>query len=187
MQNQIQNLLLNTISQLQQKNLLPQNLDLKFTVEPTKNSAHGDFASNIALTIAKNIGKNPLALAELIAAALPKTATIEQVVVAKPGFINFYLSEQASQQIIIDILEQKNKYAHLDHGKNKNVIIEFVSSNPTGPLHVGHGRGAAFGATVANLLETMGFIVHREYYVNDAGRQMDVLTTSIWLRYLFPC
>ncbi len=110
-----------------------------------------------------------------------------KVDIAGPGFINFYLSPTAYLGLVPHIIEQGPAYGRSDLGQGKRVQVEFVSANPTGPLHVGHGRGAAYGATVADLLEAVGFDVHREYYVNDAGRQMDILATSIWLRYLELC
>jgi arginyl-tRNA synthetase len=112
---------------------------------------------------------------------------LEKVEIAGPGFINFYLAPAAYHRVIHQILTLGDTFGRSDLGTGKSVQVEFVSANPTGPLHVGHGRGAAFGATVADLLEAVGFRVHREYYVNDAGRQMDILATSVWLRYLGLC
>lgn len=115
---------------------------------------------------------------------LPLSDEIANVDIAGPGFINFYLTEKALQDVVREVLLTDGIYGHNNIGQHKSVILEFVSSNPTGPLHVGHGRHAAYGATVANLLEAVGFKVHREYYVNDAGRQIQILALSIWLRYL---
>ncbi|EKE00764.1 MAG: hypothetical protein ACD_21C00283G0004 [uncultured bacterium] len=184
MQQQIKKLITESISKLQQQSKLADDLPFVVNVDPTKSSEHGDFSSNIAMLLAKNLRLNPIDLAKIIAAEIPISNIIKNVEVAKPGFINFYLTDQAHHEIINAIINSKDKFAYRDLGKDKMVMVEFVSSNPTGPLHVGHGRGAAFGATVANLLETMGFKVHREYYVNDAGRQIHVLALSIWLRYL---
>lgn len=153
-------------------------------LERTRDSAHGDFASNVALILAKELGKKPRAVADLIVKALPSLPEIEKVEVAGPGFINFYLTSIAKSQVIADILRLGEKYGYCDIAKGKTALVEFVSANPTGPLHVGHGRGAAFGAVVSDLLETIGYKVEREYYVNDAGRQMHILATSVWLRYL---
>lgn len=184
MHNKIKHILNSTISKLQDANKLPYDLRFEFNVEPSKNSAHGDFATNMAMVIAKELRSNPLPIAEAIVAEFPTTPLIEKIEIAKPGFINFFLTDKAFHELIAEILKNKEKYGHSDQGKDKSVMIEFVSANPTGPLHVGHGRGAAFGATVADLLTTQGYKVHREYYVNDAGRQMHVLALSIWLRYL---
>lgn len=156
-------------------------------VETTKDKEHGDFACNIALVLAKAAQCKPRELAELIVGALPVSLKLTKVTIAGPGFINFFLSPQALTSVVADIVAAGKNYAHTNIGKGKRVNIEFVSSNPTGPLHVGHGRHAAYGAAIANLLETIGFSVHREYYVNDAGRQMDIVAVSVWLRYLEVC
>lgn len=153
-------------------------------IEYTRDKQHGEFTTNIALLLANKLKQNPLAIAEKIAAALPHASFLKQVQAVAPGFINFHLAPAAFHTLLHDILHQGKQFGHTSIGKDKTVMVEFVSANPTGPLHVGHGRGAAFGDTVANLLETMGFDVHREYYVNDAGRQMQVLALSVWLRYL---
>jgi len=184
MQTRIKKILTDTIFQLQQQDQLPDDLSFIVNVDPTKNSEHGDFSSNIAMMLAKKAHLNPMDLAAIIAAAVAPDSLIKKIEVAKPGFINFHLAEHAFHQVVNSILDKQEKFAHSDLGKDRMVMLEFVSANPTGPLHVGHGRGAAFGASVANLLETMGFKVHREYYVNDAGRQMHVLALSVWLRYL---
>lgn len=184
MQQKIKQLLNAAITKLQDEHKLPEDLLATVNLEPTKNSDHGDFASNIAMLIAKEIKSNPMSIAEAIVAELPTSVYIENVAIAKPGFINFFLTIHAFQETVAAILTAKETYAHTNEGKNKMVMVEFVSANPTGPLHVGHGRGAAFGAATADLLATQGFKVHREYYVNDAGRQMHVLAVSIWLRYL---
>lgn len=159
----------------------------RMQIEATKDKKHGDFACNIALVLAKAVQRKPRELAEMIMKALPPSPHIAKVEIAGPGFINFFLSSLAFYQIIPDILREGGQYGRADIGKGKRVIVEFVSSNPTGPLHVGHGRHAAFGAVVSDLLEWVGFKVHREYYVNDAGRQMDILAASVWLRYLALC
>lgn len=153
-------------------------------IERTRAKEHGDYACNIALLLAKPLGKNPRELAENIVKVLPLSEQISRIEIAGPGFINFFIQEAAQLAIIRQILSQGENFGHSTVGAGKKVHIEFVSSNPTGPLHVGHGRGAAYGAVVADLLAAVGFKVHREYYVNDAGRQMDILATSVWLRYL---
>ncbi|WP_456407433.1 arginine--tRNA ligase [Thiolapillus sp.] len=153
-------------------------------VERTRDSSHGDFATNAAMVNVKAAGMKPRDLAEKIVAALPASAQISKVEIAGPGFINFYLTADAYHAVAPQIIEQAHDYGRSDLGKGKKVQVEFVSANPTGPLHVGHGRGAAYGAVVADLLQAVGFEVHREYYVNDAGRQMNILAASVWLRYL---
>ncbi len=153
-------------------------------ITPTKDKSQGDFASNVALVNAKSAGMPPRALADLIVAQLDKDDAIDYVEIAGPGFINFFLASGAAQSVVLDILAQKEKFGLSNVGAGQKIQIEFVSANPTGPLHVGHGRGAAYGATLANVLRAVGYDIHNEYYVNDAGRQMDILGTSVWLRYL---
>jgi len=156
-------------------------------VERARDKGHGDYSSNAAMVLAKLARAKPRDLAARLIAALPESALIERVEVAGPGFVNFFLSPAAYRSLVPEILTAGPAYGRSDRGAGKRVQVEFVSANPTGPLHVGHGRGAAYGAVVANLLTAMGFAVHREYYVNDAGRQMDILATSVWLRYLELC
>lgn len=153
-------------------------------IDATKDKQFGDFATNIALVLAKAVQKKPRELAESIVKALPASSDVTKVEIAGPGFINFFLSNHALHSVITEILQAGDKYGKTNIGKGQKVLLEFVSSNPTGPLHVGHGRHGAYGAVIANLLETIGYKVHREYYVNDAGRQMDILAVSVWLRYL---
>ncbi len=153
-------------------------------IERTRDTSHGDFATNAAMVNVKAAGMKPRDLAEKIVAALPENTQIHKVEIAGPGFINFYLTADAYHAVVPQIIEQAHDYGRSDLGKGKKVQVEFVSANPTGPLHVGHGRGAAYGAVVADLLQAVGFEVHREYYVNDAGRQMNILAVSVWLRYL---
>ncbi|MBN2689600.1 MAG: arginine--tRNA ligase [Gammaproteobacteria bacterium] len=153
-------------------------------IDRTRDEAHGDFATNIALVLAKDARQNPRMLAQALIEKIDVTDDIEKVEIAGPGFINFFLSKNAKFAVIKSIFDQKDRFGYGEVGANKRINLEFVSANPTGPLHVGHGRGAAFGATVANLLETQGYKVDKEYYVNDAGRQMHVLAVSVWLRYL---
>lgn len=156
-------------------------------VDPTKDKTHGDFASNIALILSKPTQRKPRDIAEQIIHALPASPHISKVEMAGPGFINFFLSPEALYSVVPRILSEKANFGRCKMGREKKILVEFVSSNPTGPLHVGHGRHAAYGAVVCNLLEAVGFKIFREYYVNDAGRQMDILATSIWLRYLGLC
>lgn len=156
-------------------------------IERTKDKLHGDFACNIAMMLAKPAKMNPRQIATLLVDAINKTDFITKIDIAGPGFINFYLSAESAQQIVKDVLTANEQFGRSQVGVGKRVQVEFVSANPTGPLHVGHGRGAAYGSVVSSLLMAAGFDVHREYYVNDAGRQMDILATSVWLRYLAAC
>jgi arginyl-tRNA synthetase len=156
-------------------------------IERTRDPAHGDFATNLALVLAKAVGSKPRELAGRLVAALPETPLVSRVEIAGPGFVNFFLSPTACHSVVPEILGAGHDYGRNDLGQGRRVQVEFVSANPTGPLHVGHGRGAAYGAVVADLLAAVGYSVHREYYVNDAGRQMDILATSVWLRYLELC
>ena len=160
------------------------DLSIESTVERTRDASHGDFATNIAMRLAKPARKNPREIAASIIAALPGSDDVDKVDVAGPGFINFHLSLTAFHAELETILQQGEKYGRQAQKDRPRILLEFVSANPTGPLHVGHGRLAAFGATVGNLLEAAGYPVHREYYVNDAGRQMDILGVSVWLRML---
>ncbi len=156
-------------------------------VDRTKDVSHGDFSTNAAMVMAKAARSRPRDLAIRLTEAMPQSELIEKVDIAGPGFINFHLAPSAYRQLVPQILEAGHDYGRSRLGAGKRVQVEFVSANPTGPLHVGHGRGAAYGAVVADLLAAVGFDVHREYYVNDAGRQMDILATSVWLRYLELC
>ena len=153
-------------------------------IERTRDPRHGDFACNVALTLAKPARRKPRDIAELIIGALPASELIAGVEIAGPGFINFRLTPVALHREITRIIDEGERYGRSSAGEDRRVIVEFVSANPTGPLHVGHGRHAAYGDSVANLLAATGHTVHREYYVNDAGRQMDILALSVWLRYL---
>ena len=153
-------------------------------IEYTRDLIHGDFASNIAMLLAKKNKCNPRELANKISENLPQTDFIARTEIAGPGFINFFLNQNAYLSVVLDILEKGSSFGNSNIGNNQPILIEFVSANPTGPLHIGHGRGAAYGDAISNLLNKIGFDVDREYYVNDSGRQMNILTLSIWLRYL---
>lgn len=150
----------------------------------TKQASHGDYSCNLAMQLAKPLRQNPREVAQSLIEALPASPYLEKVEVAGAGFINLFLKSTAKQQYVQVILHNKEAFGRNDYGQGKKVQVEFVSANPTGPLHVGHGRGAAMGASLANILSMAGFQVTREYYVNDAGRQMDILALSTWLRYL---
>jgi arginyl-tRNA synthetase len=159
----------------------------KVRLDHTKDKSHGDYATNIALMLAKQAKTSPLELAKIIVNQLEDASFIKKTEIAGPGFINFFLSDASSTSIVSEIIELGEMYGKSEIGKGQSILLEYVSANPTGPLHVGHGRGAAYGATVSNLLRNIGFKVDNEYYVNDAGRQMDILTVSIFLRYLSLC
>lgn len=156
-------------------------------IERTRDAAHGDLACNIALVSAKAAGKNPRELAKQLVEKLEGTNGINKMEIAGPGFINFFLSSDAATQVVKDALSLGSEFGQNQSANGQQVQIEYVSANPTGPLHVGHGRGAAYGASLANVLAANGWKVHREYYVNDAGRQMNILAASVWLRYLQAC
>ena len=149
-----------------------------------KQASHGDYSCNLAMQLAKALRQSPRDVAALLIKALPASPHLEKIEVAGAGFINLFLKTSAKQQFPRHALESGSKFGHSDSGAGKKIQVEFVSANPTGPLHVGHGRGAAFGASLANVLAAAGFTVEREYYINDAGRQMDILALSTWLRYL---
>jgi arginyl-tRNA synthetase len=156
----------------------------EIVVERTRDPAHGHFSCNVAMRMAKALQKAPRDIAADVLAALPANELVASTDVAGPGFINFRLQPAAFHAELTSMLDQAENYGHSDIANNKKVLLEFVSANPTGPLHVGHGRHAAYGACVANLLSATGHSVSREYYVNDAGRQMDILALSVWLRHL---
>ena len=156
----------------------------KVSIQENKEKAHGDYASNLAMVIAKDLSKSPREVAEMITSLLPPEKWIERVNIAGPGFINFYLKKDTHNEILLRIDEGGKSFGTNNSGNGERVLIEYVSSNPTGPLHVGHGRGAAFGSVLSQLLRIVGYKVDEEYYVNDQGRQMNILTISTWLRYL---
>lgn len=159
-------------------------------VDHTRDERHGDYSSNVALVLAKKLNQAPRQIAEQICSAIDVTqanSPLEKIEIAGPGFINFFLKKTAWHAIIPEILEHKENFGRQPPGQDTPILVEFVSSNPTGPLHVGHGRGAAYGDTLVRLLKAAGYTVHSEYYVNDAGRQIAILATSVWLRYLEAC
>jgi len=180
-------LLTNAVTRLQTGGTLPADIAPTVMIERTRDRAHGDYASNLAMLLAKPARCKPRDIAEQLVAVIETGGQLQKVEIAGPGFINFFLGPEAWHAGINNILEQGDRFGRSDHGKGQSVQVEFVSANPTGPLHVGHGRGAAYGAAVADLLAAIGYTVHREYYVNDAGRQMDILAASVYLRYLDLC
>ncbi|MDH3265348.1 MAG: arginine--tRNA ligase [Gammaproteobacteria bacterium] len=160
------------------------DISIESTIERTRDASHGDFASNLAMRLAKPARKSPRDIAASIIEQLDNNDQVARVEIAGPGFINFHLSASAFHKELGNILDRGTGYGRQPTKAAPRILLEFVSANPTGPLHVGHGRHAAFGATVGNLLEAAGYPVAREYYVNDAGRQMDILGVSVWLRWL---
>ena len=186
MKDQLQDLLNKCIQELISKGTLNEKPS-KIRIDHTKDNSHGDYATNIALMLSKQAKMSPVELAKIIIDQFEQKSFIKKIEIAGPGFINFFMSQETSSSIVNEIIDQAALYGSSEIGHGKKVLLEYVSANPTGPLHVGHGRGAAYGATVSNLLRNAGFIVDNEYYVNDAGRQMDILTVSIYLRYLTIC
>ncbi len=162
----------------------PEIASINTTLERTRDARHGEFATNIAMRLAKSLGRNPRDIAAEIIDNLPESELVDKVEIAGPGFINFYVSAAALHSELGDIFKNGSCYGRQAIRTTPKILLEFVSANPTGPLHVGHGRHASYGATLGNLLEAAGFAVDREYYVNDAGRQMDILGVSVWLRML---
>ena len=156
----------------------------KITAEPPKEEIHGDISTNIALLSSKALNRNPRELAENIAMLLKKNNYIDEVKIAGPGFINLFLNKSIFYECCKNVLDLKNDYGKSDYGKSALVNIEYVSANPTGPMHIGHARGAVFGDSLANLLEYSGYNVTREYYINDAGQQIINLARSVYIRYI---
>jgi len=165
-------------------NITTLDASMRIELARTKQASHGDYSCNLAMQLAKPLHKNPREIAGLLIDVLPPSPYLEKVEVAGAGFINLFLKNSAKQEYLQHVLQSKETYGNSDFGQGKNIQVEFVSANPTGPLHVGHGRGAAIGASLSSILAAAGFNVSREFYVNDAGRQMDILTLSTWLRYL---
>ncbi|MFM2130590.1 MAG: hypothetical protein RL477_2136, partial [Pseudomonadota bacterium] len=173
-----------TVEDLGEEGLLPKGLDSsRFTCDPPREAAHGDIATNAALVLAKPAGKNPRELAALLADRLGRHHAVEKAVVAGPGFINLTLAQSFWHGRLRDVLEEGTAYGDSDLGASRKVNVEYVSANPTGPMHVGHARGAVVGDVLARLLAKAGFAVTKEYYINDAGAQVDVLARSLHLRY----
>ena len=187
MKRKLEILLQQAVDLLKSESILEQEITPIINIEHAKDPLHGDFATNLAMVLAKSAKTSPRQLAEKIISLIPEDSIVAKVEIAGPGFINFFINSDAQFDIIKQIHQAGNQFGLSDIGAGKKIQVEFVSANPTGPLHVGHGRGAAYGSAVADLLEAVGFSVSKEYYVNDAGRQMDILATSIWLRYLEEC
>ena len=180
-----QNQVLTAIAQLAAEGVLPQNLDLsKIAAEPPRDASHGDIATNAAMVLAKPAGLNPRVLAEKLIQKLATADDVKSLAIAGPGFINASLKDEVWPRVLQAVLREKEKWGRSNFGRSAKVNVEYVSANPTGPLHVGHCRGAVFGDALASLLEATGFAVTREYYINDAGSQVDTLARSTHLRYL---
>lgn len=164
--------------------VVPTGTAARILLDRPKQAQHGDFACNIAMQLAKELRGNPRAIAQKILDALPASPDLEKAEIAGAGFINLFLTQRYKQQVVSRVLEAGPRYGNSNAGQGASIQVEFVSANPTGPLHVGHGRGAAYGASLAAILSAAGYDVQREFYVNDAGRQMDILLVSVWMRYL---
>lgn len=182
MKQQVAELLSQAIDQLKAQNIVPQDQTARIMVDNTRDKSHGDLASNLALTLAKPCGKPPRDMAQLIIEALPNSELVSKVEIAGPGFINFFLNASSSAEIVADILAQQAAFGRNTSGAGARVQVEFVSANPTGPLHVGHGRGAAVGDSLCRLLDANGWQVTREFYYNDAGAQIQNLALSVQAR-----
>ena len=164
--------------------IAPNAPKIAIVLDKPKQAQHGDYACSLALQLAKSLQRSPREIAAKVVQALPTSPYVEKTEIAGPGFVNVFLKPAVKRQVVAHILARGKAYGTKPPGAGKHVQVEFVSANPTGPLHVGHGRGAAYGASIANILAATGCEVSREYYVNDAGRQMDILAVSTWLRYL---
>ena len=161
---------------------LPETSDVTPQIDHARDSTHGDFATNLAMVLAKRAGLSPRNLATRLVAAMPENTLINKIDIAGPGFINFFLSQTSNIQPICDVLAAGRDYGKSNEGQNQKIQVEFVSANPTGPLHVGHGRGAAIGDVLCRLLSATGWDVHREFYYNDAGQQIENLALSVQAR-----
>jgi len=184
LKDQLEALFNQAIDQLKADNVIPADHEVSVQFERTRQKEHGDFATNVAMTLAKPARRNPRELATLVVAALPSDDLITKVDIAGPGFINLFIAQDARHSVLNTVFKQGDSYGLGEPGSKRKIMVEFVSANPTGPLHVGHGRGAAYGDALARVLAAAGNTVEREYYVNDAGRQMDILAVSVWIRYL---
>ena len=186
MRDAIRDLVDAAVQSLQAEGVLPSGLP-EVQIERARDKAHGDFACTAAMGFAKAARRPPRAIAEAIVGRLAPVSWLAGVDIAGAGFINFRLAPAAWHAVVAEVLAQGAAFGRSQQASGRRVLIEFVSANPTGPLHVGHGRSAAYGASQANLIETQGWTVEREYYINDAGRQMNILAASVWLRYLELC
>ncbi len=178
-------LVIEALGQMVAAGTLPAGLDFAtVAVEPPRDAAHGDMATNAAMVLAKPTGQKPRDIADTLAPILMADPRIETADVAGPGFLNLRLSAQIWRDVLRGIAQARAAYGRVNIGQGRRVNVEYVSANPTGPLHVGHTRGAVFGDALASLLDYAGYQVTREYYINDGGAQVDVLARSVYLRYL---
>ncbi|MEZ5690699.1 MAG: arginine--tRNA ligase [Rickettsiales bacterium] len=178
----------NAIVKLQKEKTIPEDLVTdKVDVVPSKDIAHGELATNVAMVLAAQVGKKPRELAELFVSELKNIPEIEKLDIAGAGFINMTLRMDVWQKQLTYIIESAATYGSSDIGNGRKVNVEYVSANPTGPMHVGHGRGAVFGDALSSLLQKAGYDITREYYINDAGAQIDKLADSVFLRYREVC
>lgn len=184
MKDQLHDLFSQAIDTLKSNQVIPVEHQVNLVFERTRQKEHGDFACNVAMMLAKPARKNPRELATLVVEALPADPLITKVDIAGPGFINVFLASDAHTSALNTIFDKGDRYGLGEPNSKQKIMVEFVSANPTGPLHVGHGRGAAYGDALARVLAAAGNQVEREYYVNDAGRQMDILAVSVFIRYL---
>ena len=187
MKEHVEELLIQALLHLIRDGVLNADCDIVPQLERTRTPEHGEFASNIAMVLAKRAGTPPRELAQTIIDKMPRSRQLNHAEIAGPGFINFYMNQVALTTVVKDILYHGDNYGRQPQNQDLEITVEFVSANPTGPLHVGHGRGAAYGASLSSILQAAGYKVQREYYVNDNGRQMDILAVSVWLRYLELC
>ncbi|NAZ30727.1 MAG: arginine--tRNA ligase [Caldimicrobium sp.] len=164
------------------ESLYPEHKDTFFEVEIPKNEAFGDYSTNVALVLKGKVGKSPREIAQSFSEMLSQEENFSKVEIAGPGFINFWIAEEFYRKNLKDLLKKGDEFFKLDLGRGQKVLVEFVSANPTGPLHIGHGRGAAYGDSIARILSQTGFSVVREYYINDQGTQMHTLGKSVYLR-----
>jgi len=181
---EVRSLLIKSITSIEEVDKAIKQNNVAFQVDHIRHQNHGDIASNVAMLLSKSLRADPRQIAKKIVNNLPFSELVERVEIAGPGFINFFLTNEAWSKVIRNIQINGAAYGCSDEGKDQHVLIEYVSSNPTGPLHVGHGRGAAYGDSLARILRATGYTTECEYYINDAGRQIDILALSVWLRYL---
>ena len=178
MKDKLKKLLQKTIAS--EKTLVSNGLkNLEIEISRSIKPDHGDFSSNIALKLSKRVGLNPFQLATSISSSIDKPSWLKKTEVVQPGFINFFIGSEVKADVLISIIDKQSGFGSQDPGSKESILLEFVSSNPTGPLHVGHGRHAAFGDSLAKLLKKAGHLVETEYYINDAGRQIDILALSV--------
>ncbi len=177
-------LVADAVRSAQSKSLLPQFELPESGIEHPQNPDHGDYASSLPMKMARAARMDPQKIAHILVDELPPATELAASEVAPPGFINFSLDREWLRRQVNEVIEQASTFGHSNVGQGETVQVEFVSVNPTGPIHVGHGRGAVLGSALANLLDAAGFRVQREYYINDAGNQMDLFFRSVWARYL---